>query len=318
MLLPGDLVVIRRPSEILATLDREGTLDGLPFMAEMTQYCGQRFRVLRRLEKTCYDASPMEMRSFQGGGVVFLEGLHCSGDNHGGCQKGCLIFWKEAWVRKCSVESPADDLTPGEVEPLLARAKTTDEGGGYFCQSTEMLRATLPLSRNGRLLSCLRDVQVGTYSWLQMLGNIIWPTLRKLRYRLRGEQIRGTQVRTPGEALNLQRGEWVEVKSLEEIVQTLDTHGKNRGLHFSEDMAWVCGKRFQVRGRLDRMIVESTGQMRALSNTVILDEVRCRCPMALGGCPRGLFQYWREIWLKRVPPVSSSPDPSQKPRDNGG
>src|SRR5262249_35222364 len=49
----GDLVEVRSEPEILATLDAEGRLDGLPFMPEMLQYCGQRFRVFKSAHKTC-------------------------------------------------------------------------------------------------------------------------------------------------------------------------------------------------------------------------------------------------------------------------
>jgi len=43
----GDRVVVRSPAEILATLDMDGTLDGLPFMAEMLESCGRPFRIHR-------------------------------------------------------------------------------------------------------------------------------------------------------------------------------------------------------------------------------------------------------------------------------
>jgi hypothetical protein len=49
----GELVEVRSEPEILATLDAEGRLDGLPFMPEMLQYCGQRFRVFKSAHKTC-------------------------------------------------------------------------------------------------------------------------------------------------------------------------------------------------------------------------------------------------------------------------
>ena len=41
----GDLVEIRSKEEILATLDQHGCMDGMPFMPEMLQFCGKRFRV---------------------------------------------------------------------------------------------------------------------------------------------------------------------------------------------------------------------------------------------------------------------------------
>jgi len=44
----GDLVEVKAPSEILQTLDADGTLDRLPFMPEMLGYCGRRFQVAER------------------------------------------------------------------------------------------------------------------------------------------------------------------------------------------------------------------------------------------------------------------------------
>src|SRR5690242_3042732 len=46
-------VEVRSRREILATLDQRGRLDGMPFMPEMFQYCGKRFRVFKRADKTC-------------------------------------------------------------------------------------------------------------------------------------------------------------------------------------------------------------------------------------------------------------------------
>ena len=32
--------------------------------------------------------------------AVLLEGTTCDGKDYGGCQRGCLTFWKEAWRRR--------------------------------------------------------------------------------------------------------------------------------------------------------------------------------------------------------------------------
>jgi len=42
---PGDFVEVKAPAEILQTLDGEGTLDQLPFMPEMVEFCGRKFQV---------------------------------------------------------------------------------------------------------------------------------------------------------------------------------------------------------------------------------------------------------------------------------
>ena len=49
----GDLVDVKSPAEILATLDERGELGGLPFMPEMAAYCGRRLTVDRRADKIC-------------------------------------------------------------------------------------------------------------------------------------------------------------------------------------------------------------------------------------------------------------------------
>ena len=47
----GQWVRVRSFAEIRATLDANGKLAGLPFMPEMLKYCGNIFRIERRVEK---------------------------------------------------------------------------------------------------------------------------------------------------------------------------------------------------------------------------------------------------------------------------
>ncbi|HJW64845.1 MAG TPA: hypothetical protein VJ849_15195, partial [Actinomycetes bacterium] len=49
----GEVVEVRSPSEILATLDERGRLEALPFMPEMLQFAGRQLRVSKRAFKTC-------------------------------------------------------------------------------------------------------------------------------------------------------------------------------------------------------------------------------------------------------------------------
>src|SRR6185503_9144504 len=92
---PRTFVEIRSKAEILATLDKSGRFEGLPFMPEMLAFCGKRFRVYKRAHKTCDTVNKTGGRRMNA--AVHLEGLRCSGEAHGGCQAACLLFWKEAW-----------------------------------------------------------------------------------------------------------------------------------------------------------------------------------------------------------------------------
>ena len=42
----GQWVEVRSREEILATLNERSCLDGMPFMPEMLEFCGRRYRVL--------------------------------------------------------------------------------------------------------------------------------------------------------------------------------------------------------------------------------------------------------------------------------
>ena len=127
--------------------------------------------------------------------------------------------------------------------------------------------------------------------------SVILPAWKKVN---KIPQPKGSLVGTPIEHLNLMAGEMVEVKSFDEILQTLDKNGRNKGLHFTSDMKQYCGRQFKVRNKLERMIREETGEMLEIKNTVTLEGVICSYPYRFAGCPRAELQFWREIWLKRV------------------
>jgi hypothetical protein len=299
----GDWVQVKSAEEIAHTLDADGTLDGLPFMPEMLPYCGRRFRVLRWAEKSCveFPGGWYKIREFRENDVLVLDDLRCSGANHDGCQRGCLLFWKAAWLHKMETGQlvPSEDHLSGRKE-LCTRLRTIAEPGRYFCQSTELANATQPMTRSRILLKCLYDVRFGSRRVLEMARLVLVPLWRKATRRWPRRRLTGPLKRTPVGNLNLQPGEWVEIKSATEVAQTLDARGRNRGLQCDYGMCQYSGGKYRVRNRLDRMISESTGEMRAVESTVILEGLHCLCWNALGGCPRQDFMYWREIWLKRV------------------
>jgi hypothetical protein len=153
----GDLVEVRSKEEILATLDQHGSMDGMPFMPEMLQYCGRHFRVGAVAHKTC-DTARQTMKARRLQATVHLAGLRCNGSAHGGCQAECNLFWKDEWLK------PATDNGDGSTNTAVAKhapaAGCTEaqlltntylpsgvEGGEprYSCQATEMYTATQPL-----------------------------------------------------------------------------------------------------------------------------------------------------------------------------
>ena len=188
----GEVVEVASREEILRTLDKNGRLEGLPFMPEMFAFCGQRMRVYRRAHKTCDTrggvGSAYKGRSMRG--AVHLEGARCDGSAHGHCEAACLIFWKEAWLR------PVPETTPqrsesGATEDAEARESGGESGGcteaqvcagtqraptnracdpRYVCQATEIPAATEPL-RWWMLRQYAEDVMSGNVGfWGMAIG----------------------------------------------------------------------------------------------------------------------------------------------------
>lgn len=98
---------------------------------------------------------------------------------------------------------------------------------------------------------------------------------------------------------SLSAGDWVEVRSKEEILSTLD-NGQLEGLPFMPQMFKYCGQRFQVFQRAHKTCdtVNRTGGRR-IANAVHLQGLRCD-GAAYGGCDAACLIFWKEAWLKPV------------------
>jgi hypothetical protein len=105
--------------------------------------------------------------------------------------------------------------------------------------------------------------------------------------------------------MKLRAGDWVEVRSKEEILRTLDKKGRMENLPFMPQMFQYCGQRYQVYKRAHKTcdwVYKTKG--RRLANGVHL-ELRCD-GQAYGGCQSDCLIYWKEAWLK---PVSETREP---------
>ena len=251
-----------------------------------------------------------------------------------------MIFWKEAWLKRATknVLSP-ERLRPGgnlpaeddrglcTVASILDASSRTDWNGEtlYSCQATELLTFTSYMRswdprqyirdlRSGNLatglagdsrshralevvlgiLRILRSVTVSLFNAIQEKRRP-WPD-RPHTYPFLG----GSAKKTPVELLNLQPGELVQVRSREEIIATLDKQDRNRGLLFDGGMLTCCGGIYRVLRRVHRIVDEKTGKMIRMPNDcIILDGVICVGHLNRF-CPRGIYPYWREIWLQRA------------------
>jgi len=306
----GDLVEVRSAAEIASTLDSAGCLDGIPFMPEMAPHCGKRFRVHRRADRTCVEG--LGMRRL--GGTVFLDELRCDGAAHDGCQRGCLMFWKEAWLKPAPAQNeaaPPVQAVPAQTE-FITKLPVKD-GDVYRCQSTALATATTPLSRWAPAM-LVREMLDGELPLTRFLAIITRSATNKLRVTM-GRPAIGALTGPGGGAkgaLRLKGGEQVIVKKEPEIGATLDGKGRNRGLQFEPDMAGFTGKVFEVDMPIRRIIHEETGRMRELTSTVTLKGVTCN-GICAKNCPRNNPVYWRESWLDRPSAALNAAQPANEP-----
>jgi hypothetical protein len=316
---PGDAVRVRTAQEILATLDDDGTFEGIPFMPEMLPHVDKHYRVANRIEKICWFTEESSSRRLPN--TLLLEDLRCDGSAHGGCQAECRIYWKEAWVERVEEGARQRSSDAASLEALrefvTARTKTvksfdTGEEEVYRCQITESLAASTPLHPRewDQYIAEVRDGNVGILRFLRaFLRMNVWRVAHRLG-RYPDQPRRAGASRVDGEKLDLQAGELVEVRPLEEIGLTLDEDLKHRGLRYSEEMTPACGKRFRVKNRVDRLVDENTGRMIELKNDcIVLEGFVCsgdRSPSSLF-CPREAYPLWREAWLRRVDEDRSLP-----------
>ncbi len=297
---PGEIVEVLSEAEISATLDNKGTLEGLAFTPDMYKFCGQRFKVLRKLNNIMVEGFGMrQMRN-----VVILDGVTCNGEYNMGCTRMCHFIWKVQWLKRVHPQLKTERTTTQSIDANTNLAKLS-QNNVSACQATSLLRASYPPSRS-IIKQYLWSMEPGAFTPIEIIRGLLTELLtrgRRLLQRNDKTNIVGENIRTPTASLALQPGELVEVRSIEEIRQTLDKKGRNRGLIFSPEMQQYCGKRFKVLKRVDKATNEATGVIRNVTNTVILEGSVCD-GKAHGRCQRMCPCLWREIWLRRVSAVT--------------
>lgn len=102
-------------------------------------------------------------------------------------------------------------------------------------------------------------------------------------------------------AARIRPGDVVQVRSLDEIRNTLDAAGTLDGLPFMSEMERFCGRTFCVHRRVDHIndMRNKTG-LRRIRNVVTLANVRCSGEQH-GGCEAECQILWKEAWLEGEP-----------------
>jgi hypothetical protein len=101
----------------------------------------------------------------------------------------------------------------------------------------------------------------------------------------------------------------VRIRSVDEILSTLDHDSTLDGQLFMPEMLQYAGREFRVQSSAHKTCApgreEGQGGIRKMDNTVHLEGLKCD-GSAHGGCQAGCQPFWREEWLR----PASEPQPA--------
>ncbi len=304
--LVGDEVEIRSLDEILATLDGDGCLDGVPFQAEMTRFCGGRGMVFRSVDKVYDYGRTKQMRRLTGS--VLVAGLRCNGADHGGCEALCYLIWKTAWLRRPGESAGAVLARPAAGCIAAGELPGTAPDGApaprYRCQYSSLHAASTPF----RPWSLARDLRpwiagnISTATLLVGLGTRVFNDVQRRRGGMGFPAVpppSGGSEAVPEEHLAV--GDRVRVRPIAAISRTLNRNSRHKGLWFDRDMTKHCGAEHRVLARVERIIDDANGEMRLMKTPcIMLDGVDYSGEFLNFNAQHDLF-FWREAWLERLP-----------------
>lgn len=102
-------------------------------------------------------------------------------------------------------------------------------------------------------------------------------------------------------AASLSVGDWVRVRSEEEIRATLDRWHELQGCAFLEYMWQYCGSTQQVLQVMERFLDERDYKVKKVKGVVLLKDVICHGTPVFGRCDRCCHLFWRVEWLEKLP-----------------
>ena len=102
----------------------------------------------------------------------------------------------------------------------------------------------------------------------------------------------------------LEVGDWVRVRSLEEIQATLNHWRQLRGCTFMPEMAQYCGTIQRVLKPMQHFVDERDLRVKRSSGIILLEGVMCQGTADFGGCDRSCFYFWRAEWLEKLEKTS--------------
>lgn len=100
--------------------------------------------------------------------------------------------------------------------------------------------------------------------------------------------------------LSLKAGDYVRVRSREEIQATLNPFKEYKGCAFLDEMWPYCDTIQRVLKPMERFLDERDYKVKKSRGLVLLEGVNCPGTPVYGRCDRCCFLFWREEWLEKI------------------
>ena len=105
---------------------------------------------------------------------------------------------------------------------------------------------------------------------------------------------------TPVSDINV--GDYIKIRSKDEILKTLDKNNRLEGCFFMQDMFDHCGTRHKVLKKIENFYDEATSKMRKARNTFLLEDLHCSGTLTgyWTNCDRHCYTFWKEAWIEKT------------------
>lgn len=104
----------------------------------------------------------------------------------------------------------------------------------------------------------------------------------------------------PAPSIGLKAGDWVWVRSEEEIRATLNHWNELYGCAFIDEMVEYCGTKQRIFKLVERFVDERDYKPKKVRGIVLLEGVFCNGTAFYGKCDRSCLYFWREEWLEKI------------------
>lgn len=117
--------------------------------------------------------------------------------------------------------------------------------------------------------------------------------------------VKDSLIQSSLESAELMAGDFVLVKSREDIEGTLDAFHELKGCAFLEPMYEYCGTKQRVYTKVERFLDERNFKVRSSKGLYFLENLQCTGTAVFGRCDRRCYYFWRTEWLEKIDSFAS-------------